>query len=68
MDTGIYEQISTLRQRVAAVDAEIDRSKSARRGAASHDEARALEELIEAREFMTTRLRRLESCRRRVGD
>lgn len=64
-DTGISEQITTLREQIAAAEAEIEHRRSRLKlhpnGQGSGAEAE-LAELVEAREFMRHRLSRLESC------
>jgi chromosome segregation ATPase len=68
-DTGIAEQIATLRAQIADTEAEIE-SHQARRKAEGREGGDAeapeaeLVELKEAHEFMLNRLSRLESCRR----
>jgi uncharacterized protein involved in exopolysaccharide biosynthesis len=64
-DTCISEQITTLREQIAAAEAEIDDRRSRLKAQPDGDAARAekeLAELVEAREFMRHRLSRLESC------
>jgi hypothetical protein len=64
-DTGILQEIATLRAQLAETEAAI-----ARHGESDHQDAgaaAALAELEEARGFMETRLQRLESCCRTVG-
>ena len=62
-DTGISEQIITLREQITAAEAEIDDRRSRLRPN-GHDAAaeEELAELVEALEFMRHRLSRLESC------
>jgi hypothetical protein len=60
-DTGIAQEITTLREQLAAAEAAIAQGKSAD---ASHKDDAELRELMEARDFMARRLSRLESCRR----
>jgi hypothetical protein len=66
---GISQEIAELREQIATADATIARYKS--QGAVGRDtgapasaEDAALRELVEARDFMVTRLSRLESCKR----
>jgi hypothetical protein len=67
---GISQEIAELREQIATADATIARYKS--QGAAAGRETvaspsaedAALQELVEARDFMVTRLSRLESCKR----
>jgi uncharacterized protein involved in exopolysaccharide biosynthesis len=64
-DTGIAEQIATLREQIAAAEAEIDDRRSRLKAQSDGHAAEAEEELAElseAHEFMRNRLRRLESC------
>jgi hypothetical protein len=68
-DTGIAEEIATLRSRIADAEASVARCKSliaARHeaGTESAAEEAELKELIEARDSMVLRLSRLESCQR----
>jgi hypothetical protein len=68
-DTGIAEQIATLRVQIADTEAEIEshrarRKAEGREGDDAEAPEAALAELKEAHEFMLNRLSRLESCRR----
>jgi uncharacterized protein involved in exopolysaccharide biosynthesis len=64
-DTGISEQIATLREQIAAVEAEIQNHQSRLKAQPGGQAAAAEAELTEftkSREFMLYRLSRLESC------
>lgn len=66
--TDISQEIAALREQIAAAEAAIIRHKSrvsAREpGDARPEEDAELSELVEARDLMTARLSRLESCKR----
>lgn len=69
-DTNIGEEIDTLRDQLAGAEAAVARARSqvAAAGQVSPEavaaQERELGELIEARDFMVSRLSRLESCKR----
>jgi len=68
-DTGISEEITTLRERIEAAEAAIAGFKSrvsARPNASDQSSAEEAElrELTESRDLMVSRLSRLESCKR----
>jgi hypothetical protein len=69
-DTGISEQIATLREQIAAAEVEIENQRARLKAQSVSDGAAGeapLTELIEARDSMLNRMSRLESCQRGFG-
>lgn len=62
--TGIADEINTLRQQISEAEAAITRCQSRVNAHPGSAEEAELRELVEARDFMVSRLSRLESCKR----